>query len=39
MLLRSDMSGMSFLCRLRASVESLPKPGGSPLLARLQNWT
>jgi hypothetical protein len=24
MLLRSDMAGMSFLCRLRASVESCP---------------
>ena len=24
MLLRSDMSGMSFLCRLRASVETFP---------------
>jgi hypothetical protein len=24
MLIRSDMSGMSFLCRLRASVETFP---------------
>ena len=27
MCVRSNVSGMSFLCGLRAPVESLPKPG------------